>query len=161
MGTHYSSHMDPERLREHATYLAHELDKLAFSNKKAPHFLVYRGMSGISLATAIAIISEAPNVGMIYVRKRGEDRHSFHKTEMEIPKAPGLDFNSDVYIFVDDFISTGDTLRECNIALRECMNKQSIGCTIAMLSKCHEADADDKTYFNLGILKTFCLQFNT
>lgn len=108
MGTHYSCHQSKRRLEIAAKFLASKLKELP---KDRDLYLVYSGMSGVSLATAIMLYSRVP-LGMIYVRKQGEVSHSCYGKEVDtsdlcsLPTKPFL-------IFVDDFISTGSTFKWC------------------------------------------------
>lgn len=77
--------------------------------------LVYTGMSGTSMATALAMYIRilAPNLKfhMVYIRKDNEDSHGA-KVEHTLSKYHDRDVQH-VGVFVDDLISSGETLQRC------------------------------------------------
>lgn len=83
--------------------------------------LIYSGMSGIALATAVqlAYYSEyEKKLQMIYVRKENEFSHGNAVEFNFIPYESGNNTNHNL-IFVDDFIDTGDTIVRCLDAFAE------------------------------------------
>lgn len=107
IGTHYSLSQNPSALNAWADRAASMLpDHL---DGRYPVF-VYRGMSGVAAATALALAYDrqhGASFGMIYVRKPNENSHGYD-CEVQVDTvrdAPCL------LVFVDDFVSTGHTMR--------------------------------------------------
>lgn len=104
--SHYSLAQKPKQLLKWAENIAIDIH---LREIKYP-VLVYRGMSGVSSATALSLQLYILGIdhGMVYVRKDNEDSHGDG-----IEREP---FNNDftpTFIFVDDFVSSGKTKREC------------------------------------------------
>jgi orotate phosphoribosyltransferase-like protein len=106
---HYSYAQKPEKLSKWAEAMAKDIQEKGITNP----ILVYRGMSGISAATAISLelYRLGIEVGMFYIRKDNEQSHGeifTHSYEWTaaIPENP-------CFIFVDDFIARGTTWKEC------------------------------------------------
>lgn len=112
MGTHYSTHQDKKALLSRAQSLSTKLAK-KLEEHDGPVYLVYSGMSGISLATAIMLGSSFP-FEMAYVRKPEEESHGL---QVEYSDRPARGAQDIVGVFVDDFISSGATLRRCRKAV--------------------------------------------
>jgi orotate phosphoribosyltransferase len=104
MSTHYSFGLEPTKLAKWAKDMAKSL-----TQKRKPgqsYVLCYSGMSGISLATALALeyAKKDKTLGMMYVRKKGEKSHGCTvESEMRDTK------KNVMFVFVDDFVSTGET----------------------------------------------------
>lgn len=113
MSTHYSCALDPVELSSFADSTADTLIALLETEGIAMSrvFLAYRGLSGIALATALSLsILKKTNVavGMTCVRKPPDYLNS-HGYAIE----KSADYGENSYIvFVDDFISSGATLKE-------------------------------------------------
>jgi orotate phosphoribosyltransferase-like protein len=106
--SHYSLGMGSDLL-EYSISCADKLHSL-FGDQIDETALVYQGMSGISAATGI-VMAQLMGYGkksqQFYVRKNDESSHgdnieyssNFHKAQ--------------VFVFVDDFLSSGQTLSRC------------------------------------------------
>lgn len=110
MRTHYSYGLAPALLGEWARKMAATMRNRLSRNNIIP-VLCFRGMSGTTTATALslALYAEGMEVGMMYVRKEDEDSHGAG-VEVELP-----DVEADqrvLLIFVDDFVSSGQTFRD-------------------------------------------------
>ena len=117
--THYSSAQDTKTLINKAIVFAEKLKGLIDENSDLTPYLVYTGMSGIALATAVSMqytMKYGEQLRMIYVRKENEVTHgdplevNFNKI-IETEKEPLL-------IFVDDFIHSGRTINNMLKALK-------------------------------------------
>lgn len=113
MGTHYSNVQNTSDLKWHADKWGDEVIKeCTGSNKKQKLFpvFVYRGMSGVGSATALALAihNQDPDFGfgMVYVRKEHEGSHG-SDIEHNMDCHDGL-LRKRLY-FVDDFTSTGES----------------------------------------------------
>ena len=110
MGTHYSNAQDPFALRRWSASKAEDLKALR-KEKAGPGNIVlcYSGMSGIAYATALMLAcSEGDDAfipKMCYIRKAGEKSHGRKAERSE------LAFDSDIFVFVDDFIDEGKTFK--------------------------------------------------
>lgn len=93
--------------------------------------LMYRGMSGISLSTAILSricrLTKHRNIGMVYVRKEKEWCHSsapttaawtYEANDLNEVNAPSKLF----VVFVDDFIQLGTTFEATRAATAKALN---------------------------------------
>lgn len=107
--SHYSLSQKPDLLKTWADSTATQLITKFHGTGKAP-LLMYRGFSGAGMATALglALYQQQPEFrfGMVYVRKHGDQSHGdpvesefMHERCTLIP------------VFVDDFISSGATLK--------------------------------------------------
>lgn len=121
MGTHYSKAQDPAYMTEWARTAYTQLTGLWEGKKDRVPVLVYSGMSGIASATVLSLVLHKHGVvfGMVYVRKVGEQSHGYG-IEHHLPEL----WSSEGYarlepVFVDDFISTGETMRYCISRLKE------------------------------------------
>ena len=113
---HYSLGQRPLLLaswaKKAATQLRKTLEK-EFGPDARPIF-VYRGMSGIAHATALSLEWERRSRSWMrqlpgsfaYVRKPNEKSHG---CEVEFEIAPNLDNAPIIPVFVDDFVSSGET----------------------------------------------------
>lgn len=127
LGTHYSYGQSPTALMQVAALMAKDIANDAAARQSTP-VLAYMGMSGISIATAIALYftSVYPDLVfyMIYVRKESEQddchgqRVEFNFTQDSCPDA---DHCNAFIAFVDDLVCTGGT-RE---AVKEGIMKQA------------------------------------
>lgn len=117
--THYGHSMVPRILTKNARQMAKLLGNLIAQNDMQRLSLCYRGMSGISTATAImcAMLSSrefrkyANRITMVYVRKPEEKSHG-EAIEVSSPvehHMAGCDIALHPVVFVDDFISSGET----------------------------------------------------
>lgn len=103
--SHYSLAQKPKELLKWAEAIAVDI----YVREIRYPVLVYRGMSGISAATALSLQLHILGIqhGMVYVRKENEDSHGD-----EIEREP-FENDNPTFIFVDDFISSGDTKSKC------------------------------------------------
>jgi orotate phosphoribosyltransferase len=109
--THYSAAQDPARLARIADRNATKLIEYMTANyPDCIPVLMYRGMSGIANATAVSLALHAKGYKkhrMIYVRKKNEDSHGCDvETSVSF-----TDPDKVVLVFVDDFISSGETFK--------------------------------------------------
>lgn len=105
--SHYSLAQKPKDLLKWAEAIAIDI----YVREIKYPVLVYRGMSGISAATALSLQLHILGVehGMVYIRKENEKSHG-NDVEKEIDRSKHHDFK---FIFVDDFVASGETKREC------------------------------------------------
>lgn len=145
-GTHYSNVFNRDMMLNRAEQIATDIEE---TYPDAKICLVYTGFSGISHATYLAqALEKAPL--QIYVRKDGEVSHG---DPIEISSSAVLDYPPSQYseqnptglllVFVDDFVSTGDTLRRC--AERLCLEtgRYMLPCVVAVFQNFdsnHSAD---------------------
>ena len=76
--THYSSAQDTKTLINKAIVFAEKLKGLIDENSDLTPYIVYTGMSGIALATALSMqytMRYGEQLNMIYVRKPNEKTH--------------------------------------------------------------------------------------
>lgn len=107
--SHYGSSMNPLYMKKWGKKIAAHLKALIVANKYP--ILIYRGMSGVTAATAIAVhMQDAHNglFGMIYVRKSNEKSHGSYIELSDI----NTEDKEIVWVVCDDFISTGSTVIE-------------------------------------------------
>ncbi len=105
----YSLSQSPRRLGEWASDVAAMIKESGISP-----VLVYSGMSGVSAATALSLALHplGVNYHMCYIRKENEVshgvkiEHTFVGWDDKIPEGFTL-------VFVDDFISSGTTMKYC------------------------------------------------
>jgi orotate phosphoribosyltransferase len=112
---HYSIAHEPATVLKWCRELAPAIYKTFTDAKRFPCF-VYSGMSGTSLATALLMYmhTEYPT----YVRKEGERSHSDHRVEFSYPVS-NVKYE---LLFVDDFISSGETLKRCIHSVKHKVN---------------------------------------
>jgi adenine/guanine phosphoribosyltransferase-like PRPP-binding protein len=94
----------------HLDDLAEKVSKTVEAlRRRRKHFdsIVVRGNSGVIVGSPVALRLRVP---LVVVRKPGEGSHSSHK----VINVGNL---GDRWLFLDDFISTGRTLRACIEAL--------------------------------------------
>lgn len=106
--SHYSCAQKLYRLKRFAEYSAAKIARNIKGEDDYQYALVYSGMSGIALATAVSLeLLTAYNVliDMIYVRKQGETSHGD-----SIETSIDLETKNLRLIFIDDFIESGKTL---------------------------------------------------
>lgn len=95
--SHYlGSTLDCNKLNEHVNNIVQTLRPI----KKTFDTVAFRGMSGALVAPLVAAKMKKH---LIMVRKPGDGSHSQYTVEGNI--------NSQAYIIIDDFISTGNTCR--------------------------------------------------
>lgn len=131
--THYSSALEYTERNQSAINMSKKIAALGRELNCVP-VLVFRGLSGISIAVAISMKLGAKNIkhGMVYVRKKNEDSHGV-PVEIAIPELGKK--RGKVLIFVDDFVSSGATLRETissltqNSILLACYDRPVYVCT--------------------------------
>lgn len=107
--THYGSSMDAFYMGEWGRKMAATISSTIDAGKYP--ILIYRGMSGTTTATAIAVnIKEEHRhqFGMVYVRKKNEKSHG---SKIEYSKLDPAN-REIVWILCDDFISSGKTALE-------------------------------------------------
>lgn len=107
--THYGNCMEPHKMREWGPKMAANIEAVIAEGKYP--ILIYRGMSGIAAATTIANFmssNHGDDYAMMYVRKKNEKSHGriIEYTKYNIA---GREI---VWIFCDDFISSGKTVLE-------------------------------------------------
>lgn len=122
MTTHYSFAQTPRKLYAWAKVAAHAVREEAKALKKTP-VLCYCGMSGTAMATAVEMAmafraKEECELGMIYVRKKGEKSHG-SPVETSAGKACSFDPETHFFIFVDDFVCHGGTFEYVERKVRE------------------------------------------
>lgn len=105
--SHYTGSLalKPDKLEEWADKVASTLPM--FLQGKRPLFC-YSGMSGIAHATALSLAyyqHHGACFGMLYVRKPEERSHG-SRVESNIS---GVENENSVLVFVDDFVSSGET----------------------------------------------------
>ncbi len=134
--THYSLAFKPTELRRWAVREAKRLANL-FVNTKGLPVLVYTGLSGISTATALALELDQYQVkfAMAYVRKGRENSHG-----CDLEYTNNLARGEYYMVFVDDFVSMGDTTRRCYKKLNSTFGKP----TGIVFSLCKAADSDNE-----------------
>ena len=110
--THYSPTQSLLRLAALAEEGADLLTEAGLTTNET--VLVYRGMSGVSFATAVGLalnarsaLSRDKQVGFAYIRKDNEESHG---SDIEHLGQVGSWKN---FVFIDDFISSGRTFRAC------------------------------------------------
>lgn len=107
--SHYGSSMNAFYMGEWGRKIAPLIVSLIEADKYP--ILIYRGMSGTTAATAIAVsIPEEHhhNFGMVYVRKKNENSHG-QKIEYSSLDPANREI---VWVLCDDFISSGKTALE-------------------------------------------------
>lgn len=107
--SHYGESMNPEYMANWAKWVVKDIRKLLKQGKYP--VLIYRGMSGVTTATALAMhmdSNDGANFGMIYVRKEDEKSHG-GTIETSLMKSAGREI---AWIFCDDFIDKGGTALE-------------------------------------------------
>jgi len=117
---HYSRYAQRPRLLALTAKDIAEMLTTKYPGRK--YILCYTGLSGITLSTAIGLqlfTCHGIEPGYIYVRKKGEDCHG-DSVEHENCLNVRLRTKTDLYVFVDDFISDGDTM---NRLLTICKDK--------------------------------------
>lgn len=107
--SHYGNCMEPHKMREWGPKMAANIEALIAEGKYP--ILFYRGMSGIAAATTIANFmtsNHGDDYAMAYVRKSNENSHG-QKVELTKCRPNGKEV---VWVFCDDFISSGKTVTE-------------------------------------------------
>lgn len=107
--SHYGSSMDAFYMGEWGRTIAPHITSIIESGKYP--ILIYRGMSGTTTATAIAVnIPEEhrKSFGMVYIRKKNEKSHG---NRVEYSYLDPAD-REVVWVVCDDFISSGTTALE-------------------------------------------------
>lgn len=107
--THYGSSMDAFYMSQWGRKMAACVSELIDAGKYP--ILIYRGMSGTTTATSIAVSIKEDHqhqFGMMYVRKENEKSHG-GKIEYSNLSTANREI---VWILCDDFLSTGNTALE-------------------------------------------------
>lgn len=107
--SHYGSSMNAFYMGEWGRKIASLIVSIIETDKYP--ILIYRGMSGTTTATAIAVSipeEHRHNFGMVYVRKKNEKSHG-QKIEYSSLDPANREV---VWILCDDFISSGKTALE-------------------------------------------------
>lgn len=107
--THYGSSMDAFYMGEWGRKMAACVSELIDAGKYP--ILIYRGMSGTTTATAIAVNIKEDHrhqFGMVYVRKKNEKSHG---SKIEYSKLDPAN-REIVWVLCDDFLSSGKTALE-------------------------------------------------
>lgn len=119
MTTHYSLALSPKELTRWADKASHQLHSLYKANRnstKAQLVLCYTGLSGIGHGTALALTLTKhypkTKINCLYVRKGSERSHGgdiecFSRFDVQ-----------DYFVFVDDFIDAGNTVKRVTRKLR-------------------------------------------
>ena len=111
---HYSKVFCYDKLREASIKLSRaivrEFPHAGMAGHKWP-LLCCMGSSGLAITTATALRLDAEDYkfGVMYVRKEGEKSHG---NRVEWGNVVGMDMKDAQAVFVDDFISSGTTLRD-------------------------------------------------
>lgn len=106
--SHYSCAQKLHKLKRFAKYSAAEIARNIKGKNAYQYALVYSGMSGTALATAVSLELLATYdvlISMIYVRKQSERSHGD-----SIETSISLGEENLRLIFIDDFIESGKTL---------------------------------------------------
>lgn len=105
---HYSSGLRPDLLQAHATERVNDI--LQRVPKDSIPVLVFTGFSGIAFATALALefYKLGYPIDLMLVRKPQDQSHG------NPVHCSTTDFKDRIYIFVDDFISSGATFTRLN-----------------------------------------------
>jgi phosphoribosylpyrophosphate synthetase len=127
-----SVHRAPN-LREHATYVAHVLEK----RRNDYDFVACTGQSGMSVAFAALMLYEFP---LVVVRK-GERTHG-NMIEGDAERIGR-------YIVVDDFISSGATMRRINRELRKWADDHDYAAPTHVGSVLYVRKRFDKSTYNV------------
>lgn len=114
---HYSLAHNPAAMNAWASKMARNVAKKYSGTNRIP-VLTYRGMSGIATATALANalvrLKNCPSFYMMYCRKYDEVTNGNPEYEMTLIKKNELDAPTEYdFVFVDDFICSGESLAEC------------------------------------------------
>ena len=122
MGTHYSHAQDGHILMRWAKEKTRILKDLDVDQGQV--VLCYTGMSGVAYATALMLELTSAGVlhKMCYIRKPDEKTHGRPVERSELLFVD----DGDTYVFVDDFIESGATLRYVG----ECLDKEVPGVSI-------------------------------
>lgn len=124
--THYSDALKIQNLAQYAKDNAEGLVKFATEHGKHP-LLVYRGMSGVAHATAVAMCLHLNHSGFVfgqyYLRKEEEETHSNNSYELFLPNRSSVSYDLNLElrrvlegyfpVFVDDFVDSGETMAKC------------------------------------------------
>lgn len=117
--SHYGNSMNANEMREWGPKIAESVEAI-IKDGKFP-ILIYRGMSGVATATTIAnnmTSTCGDDFAMMYVRKKNEKSHG---QRVEYTKFFPKD-REIVWIFCDDFISSGKTTLEVVKAISKYQN---------------------------------------
>jgi hypothetical protein len=119
MNKHYSVALRPAALCEWANLIALRLSNHYSRLKTIRPCFTFRGLSGIGTATGLCFaISQLPkpfSYGMMYVRKPNEISHG-DKVHVEYTNCENISRPSWEFVFVDDFILSGETWMQCAMA---------------------------------------------
>lgn len=136
---YYTPVVDARRRIEAVDYLVTRLKREAFDS------IAVRGTSGVSLGAVTAYML---NKGLCIVRKPNENRHSDYDIEGPI---------GDRYVIVDDFISTGETVKTIVASLKEVSSAECVGVICYATETWREADCIEQNhYFQLTNQRCLC-----
>lgn len=79
-----------------------------------PDFIALRGVSGLSIGYAAAMLVD---ILVVFCRK-GESSHSHEPVHGQV-------YRAGTYVIVDDFVSSGETVREIHRMLCKCIGEES------------------------------------
>lgn len=120
MSDHYSLAHAPIALSNWAKNMARVLSKRYYAKGATTYpVFVYRGMSGITSATALLIaISQLPKAkqfsyGVMYCRKYTENTNGNRQCETHFHDHGDASRANSEMIFVDDFVCSGESFLEC------------------------------------------------
>lgn len=149
IGTHYGNSMNAPVLYPWAKRMASDIVRKYLRNKKnILPILVYRGMSGVTTATAIMAAIPAKyrtDIGLIYVRKENEESHGTmveHTTNIDYANIGQVE---PVIIFCDDFIDSGATMVETMAAVVNYFNFSVFPADIICALSTHSDDNNLRT----------------
>ena len=152
MSTHYSCALEAMKLAKFASEAAGNLYQLLEEDKigLTRIVLAYRGMSGIALATALYLQIFRVfhvDVGMCYVRKQSEykDCHGYKVERNTYSSGSEL-----VFVFVDDFVSSGHTLAQTQEGIKERFDR-SKGIKYVVLSSAHSPAINEELNYRKNI----------
>ena len=122
MSSHYDeTSLDAKKLVKFGSWAA---DKIQKEQPKGILCFVYSGMSGTSLATAVAMMMQVNHnrsVCMNYVRRSGETDLTVGGSDNQVEWSQEILFQPEEkdirIIFIDDFICEGKTFNRCHDAL--------------------------------------------
>lgn len=152
IGTHYGNSMNAPVLYPWAKRMASDIVRKYLRNKKnILPILVYRGMSGVTTATAIMAAIPAKyrtDIGLIYVRKENEESHG-----SKVEHTVNIDYANigqvePVIIFCDDFIDSGATMVETMTVVVSYFNFSVFPADIICALSAHSDDNNLRTLYD-------------
>lgn len=134
--SHYGESLDSTAMLSWAKKSAETMFYNYESNKDIYYVLCYRGMSGIVAATNLSnalTVLEVPH-GKCYVRKEEEKSHGNQVERANLPSSQYMP----TFVFVDDFIDSGDTLVETMAKIQDFFRMKIAPATIVMALSNHD-----------------------